>query len=45
VSDRIVVMRLGQKVMDKPRSGVSQSEIVFRMTGTPVHDGDGRANR
>jgi ABC-type sugar transport system ATPase subunit len=45
VADRIVVMRLGQKVMDKPRNAVTASEIVLRMTGTPVHESDGHADR
>jgi ABC-type sugar transport system ATPase subunit len=43
VADRIVVMRLGQKVMDKPRTAVTASEIVMRMTGTAVTESDGHA--
>jgi ABC-type sugar transport system ATPase subunit len=42
VADRIVVMRLGHKVMDAATSLVTASEIVMRMTGAPLRDGEER---
>jgi ABC-type sugar transport system ATPase subunit len=38
VADRIVVMRLGHKVLDVPRAAVNATEIVAHMTGAPVGD-------
>jgi simple sugar transport system ATP-binding protein len=36
VADRIVVLRLGQKVLDVPRAGCSANDIVGHMTGASL---------
>jgi ABC-type sugar transport system ATPase subunit len=38
VADRVVIMRLGQTVFDRPRSGLTASQLVHVITGADVAD-------